>query len=326
MTHLTFCTYPFYQLAQMFNYQCGCTGPGYAGANTSAKRTALIWLPRTMAILSFFGSAFIIYDITKDRNRRRQLRNQMMVVLSIFDLSGSVAYAFTSLPTPATDYIEGSHGNKASCVAQGFFIQLSATACFMNVSLAFYYLLVIKLGWTEHRMKKVKIWLFLCPIVVGLSLAFAGIPFYDNVILWCNNAASWWPDIPVAVAIVIATGVMSIVCWDVYKKEKASKRWKMTRRGSSTGTSLGRQSSSADISTRREYSSASTSMRRQDSSANRNNESFTSKVTRQTFWYLMAFYMTWPPYLALQYAWASGKAFTMYGFILFAGSAVPLQG
>lgn len=36
--------------------------------------------------------------------------------------------------------------------------------------------------------------------------------------------------------------------------------------------------------------------------------------------------MTWTPYLALQYFWASQKAYTHYGFILYAGTAVPLQG
>lgn len=53
-----------------------------------------------------------------------------------------------------------------------------------------------------------------------------GIPFYDNMILWCNNAATWWPDIPVAIAIFIATVVMVSVCWDVYQKENASKKWR----------------------------------------------------------------------------------------------------
>lgn len=40
----------------------------------------------------------------------------------------------------------------------------------------------------------------------------------------------------------------------------------------------------------------------------------------------MAFYLTWPPYLALQYAWAGGRSFTNYGLILTAATMVPLQG
>jgi len=138
------------------------------------KRAALAWLPRAMALLSVFGSAFIIYDVMKARDGRKQLFDQMMVALSIFDLFGAVAYAFTSFPIPAEDYIYGSRGNDATCVAQGFFIQLGITACFFNVSLAFHYLLVIKFGWNERRMERARIWLFVAPVVVGLSLAFAG--------------------------------------------------------------------------------------------------------------------------------------------------------
>ena len=46
------------ELAQMFNYICGCEGNGYVGADTKAKRTALEWLPRVMALLSFLVRIF----------------------------------------------------------------------------------------------------------------------------------------------------------------------------------------------------------------------------------------------------------------------------
>ena len=36
--------------------------------------------------------------------------------------------------------------------------------------------------------------------------------------------------------------------------------------------------------------------------------------------------MTWVPYLALQYSWSAGTAYTRYYFILLAGTAIPLQG
>ena len=110
------------------------------------------------------------------------------------------------------------------------------------------------------------------------------------MILWCNNAASWWPDIPVAIAIFFATVVMGLVCYDVYNKERNSDRWK-----------------------------------REGEKAYRK-QSLSTRVFWQSFWYIVAFYVTWVPYLALQYTWASGSAYTNYGFILFAGMMVPLQG
>lgn len=51
-----------------------------------------------------------------------------------------------------------------------------------------------------------------------------------------------------------------------------------------------------------------------------------STVLGQSIWYLMSFYLTWVPYLALQYSWAAGTGYSSYGFVLFACTLVPLQG
>jgi len=59
-------------------------------------------------------------------------------------------------------------------------------------------------------------------------------------------------------------------------------------------------------------------------SASRNRTSKT--VFRQACWFTGAFYVTWIPYVVLQYKWSSGKALTNYGFILYAATSVPLQG
>ena len=290
------------QLAQMMNYVCGCAGPGYSGASTDTKKAVLAWLPRTMALLSIIGSTFIIYDNVKSPEHRQKVMNHLLIGLSFFDLMGSCAYAFTTFPIPEDhDYgpIYGAKGNDASCTTQGFFIQMGTISAYMNVSLAVYYLLVIKYGWDERRMKKIQWALFLCPILVGFAFAFAGIPYYDSLMLWCNNTASYWPDIPVAIAIGLATVIMIMVCWDVYSKEKASAKW----RGGASFTSSG---------PKQKKSSARASL--------------SERVFWQSFFYLLAFYLTWPAYLALQYAWAGGSSFTNYGLILTAATLVPLQG
>jgi len=279
---------PNCKLAQTVNYLCGCEGIGYGGANTKSKQAALAWLPRATAILSFVCSAFIIVDVMREKKRRQKLFGQLMVGLSIFDLIGSASYALTSLPLPREDYIFGSLGNEASCTAQGFFIQVGTISSYMNVSLAVYYLLIIKYSWSEHRIKKWRVWLFSCPILVGAAFAFAGIPFYDNTILWCNNSSSYWSEIPLCIAIFLATCIMSSVCFDVYKSEKRSNRW------------------------------------RQGGTAPRS--SLSKAVFWQSFWFTFAFYITWVPYLSLQFMWASGKAYSNYGFILFAGTACTMQG
>lgn len=64
------------------------------------------------------GSVFILYDTTKTIPKRRKLLNQMLSTLSVFDVMGSIAYAFTTLPTPESDYIYGSRGNDATCTSE----------------------------------------------------------------------------------------------------------------------------------------------------------------------------------------------------------------
>ena len=52
----------------------------------------------------------------------------------------------------------------------------------------------------------------------------------------------------------------------------------------------------------------------------------TSAVFRQSCWYLVPFYLTWVPYIALQYTWASRSGYSSYGFVVTACTLVPLQG
>lgn len=216
-----------------------------------------------MAILSFLGSLIVIRGASKTRARREKMQSQLLLGLSVFDCIGSIAYALTTLPIPE-DYafgpIYGAKGNDATCIAQGFFIQIGTISAYISVSMSVYYLLVIKYGWTETQVKKVRPYLFLVPILLGVAFAFAGIPFYAPLYLWCNNEASYWPDIPIAIAIGAATLIMGTVCLDVYTKEKATKKYHTGRTG---------------------------------------RQSLSNKVFWQSFFYLMAFYLTWPVYLAL---------------------------
>lgn len=58
--------------------------------------------------------------------------------------------------------------------AQGFFIQLGTVSCFTNVSLAIFYLLTIKYNQSEWQLRKVRLWLLLCPTILGFIFAFVG--------------------------------------------------------------------------------------------------------------------------------------------------------
>ena len=87
---------------------------------------------------------------------------------------------FTSAPIPTEYYYQGSIGNGATCTAQGFFIQVGTVAAYCNVSLAFYYYLLITKGMNESRIRPYRLWFFICPIVLGMAFAFAGKFFYND--------------------------------------------------------------------------------------------------------------------------------------------------
>jgi len=271
------------------NYICGCSGTGYVGANSERKKALLAWLPRISASLSIMGSSYIIIDISRSKELRIKLINQILVGLSVFDFIGSMAYALTTLPIYKEDFVYGALGNKQTCIAQGFFIQIGTISALLNVSLSMYYLGRLKYSWGRHEMKKIKIFLFAAPILVGLVFAGAGIPFYDNMFLWCNNSAKWWPEIPIIIAIVAASTIMFTLYRHVSNGEKAMMVY-------------------------RRYSISSL------------DSSMSSSVMWESAWYLLSFYCTWTPYLVLQYLWASEEAYFAYNLATVAGTLVPLQG
>ena len=129
------------------------------------------------------GSFLTIIDLLNDKRRRTMLIYQLTIVLSTFDIFGSIGYSLTSLPLPRDDHMYQSFGNNASCTVQGFLIQLGTTSAYVNVSLSIVYSLMIKYAWNKERLNAIKLWLFICPITIGIGFAFAGIRFYRNVIL-----------------------------------------------------------------------------------------------------------------------------------------------
>ena len=131
------------------------------------------------------------------------------------------------------------------------------------------------------KRRKVIYFLLVPPIIIGFVFAGIGIPYYNNVMVWCNNWANWWPEIPVILAILYATIIMGDVTYSVYKKERASSRY--------TGGS----------------------------------NKLSKMVFQQALLFVGAFYITWVPYLTLQFLLSSGTGFEIYGLFL-AGESLKL--
>ena len=201
---------------------------------------------RQNSTMSMLGSCFILFDVWKQvRNDGFSIFNQLISAISVCDLFFSLGFILATVPLPPNNEfgedngIKGANGSDATCKLQGFMIQFGLTGVFYQISLSTYYLLVIYFGWSERRVVKVARYLHL-PLVVGLLLALAGLPLYENCFWVC-----YIPPKPLAdsakniiifshLPIGLAVGVTSVNMVAVYAKVRrqfaASRQWRMSHR------------------------------------------------------------------------------------------------
>jgi hypothetical protein len=318
-------------LAGKANYLCGCQGGEryYLGAETQTQKAALAWVPRISASLSLFGSSMIIYDIVRDPIKRGSVYHTLMLAMSVIDIFSSIAWGLSTLPIPEYEYgepsgIYGAKGNEKTCKTQGFFIQLGYTSLFYNMSLSFYFLMVVRYGMKENQIKKLQLWLHVPALVIGFALAFGGIPLYQNDAWGCyipspalaevNRDLLIFTLVPICTAIVIATVNMVLVYWAVRQQMIAARKWQF---GSSAMQHQVPESARTDV------SDGSFQSRR----AQKKRHSTIQIMERQTLWqalfYLGAFYATWP-ILAASLLFLD--AHDVYPLVLFVLILAPMQG
>jgi hypothetical protein len=216
------------------------------------------------------------------------------VAMSVFDIFSSIAWALSTLPIPEYEFgetsgIYGAKGNEATCTMQGFFIQLGYTSIFYNMSLSFYFLFVVRYGVRESQLKKQQLWLHIPALIVGVALAFGGIPVYGNALWGCYAPppplAKIHYNIVISAAICTANAILTVNMVLVY----LAVRKQMIAARKSRMSWMDRDVSSSGV----DASDGSFQPRRRAMP-----EMVIQKMERQTFWqalfYLAAFYLTWP--------------------------------
>ena len=101
--------------------------------------------------------------------------------------------------------------------------------------MSLYYFLSIVHSWKESKLKKIRLWLHATPLVIGFSLAFAGIPLYSNDILACYipppTIALTWTNIlvfgmvPIGAVIAFTSIMMTIMYLKVRQDLRGSIKW-----------------------------------------------------------------------------------------------------
>jgi hypothetical protein len=233
----------------------------------------------------------------KKKRFKETLQSQLLLAMSCVDCFSSAAWSLSTIPIPETfpngdlTNIYGARGNEATCKVQAFFIQLGLIVPFCNLALAVYYMLVIIYGWTEDQIKKYRLWVIGLPLLIGLAMACAAIPFYNISVPMCfiADTPSYYQviflTIPISIVIFFATAIMFMIYWKVFHQERRVRRWIV---GS-------------------------------------NVQSLPRKVFWQGFWYLMCFYASWPIILVLVNI-EKGDLYVRFGFFCTAIFVAPLQG
>lgn len=240
-----------------YAFQCGCNNgiPSYHGADTRTKQAILTWIPRVTGLLSFLGSTYIIQDICR-RNRffqattrRRSASTYQYIILSIsvFDISSSVAWMLSSWPSPVVQpdghgpsATYGAKGNDMTCKTQGFFMELGFVgSSALNASLSIFYLLVIVYRYTDTRINKLLKWMIGVPVCLVLFCASYGIPVYNSYEVAClvPSAAYFhgeWLNVvllsilPIGISTSIAVVCTVVITAFVWKRNRSANRWRFS--------------------------------------------------------------------------------------------------
>ena len=153
-------------------------------ATLRSKTLAL--LPKFTGSLSLMGSAFIFQDVVFHKNFHR-VYHRLVLGLSCSDMIASVVNILSTWPIPRAEAVDGVYlagGTTQTCTAQGFFNELGNLATpLYNASLCAYYVLVIRNGWAEDRIRSgAEPAMHAVPTAVAFLIAILGVPFrlYNN--------------------------------------------------------------------------------------------------------------------------------------------------
>lgn len=129
------------------------------------------WLSGT---LSLIGSCFLIYIVMK--KRRSDGYHRILLGLSVVDLFHTIGWMMgpVAVPRETTDRFIAI-GNKESCSAAGFLVQLGASSYLYNAMLSVYFLVVIRFGIGPQTLITVEWIMHAVAIVFGLATAPTGL-------------------------------------------------------------------------------------------------------------------------------------------------------
>jgi hypothetical protein len=157
-----------------------------AGGGGGYNLVALHTTKTVSCTLSIIGASFILQHILRSPKRRQRVLTRLILVMSCMDLIFAVTFVLGSVVIPTQAVLPFptplAKGNWATCEAAGFMGGGSSHASILyNASLALFYLLTIRYGWSEYKLKHahaslVEPCLHAVPLIIGWGIVIPGLP------------------------------------------------------------------------------------------------------------------------------------------------------
>lgn len=154
------------------------------------QQYSMATVPRVAGLLSVTGSLTIILECWLDWFDGKDTPiSRLLVSLSVADLLFSTAWIISTSASPSElEYVKGNVGTSDTCVVQGFIYQLGLVSeVFSNVSLALFYVLMVRFEWSNKRVKKIETLIHSSIWLIALACAIYPIPLqmYNNTWFFC---------------------------------------------------------------------------------------------------------------------------------------------
>ena len=244
----------------------------------------------------FQGSTLIVVDVLRRKSGKRfTTYRQLVLGMSFFDCISSVSHALATSVAPIDSGLYQARGNDATCKAQGVLIQLGLSSMLYNMLVSIYFWLVICHNWKEHDFRRIRLWAHVVICGAGAALAFAAIPYVGANLAVCSllippSTPTLWP------ATIFFTIPLSCVVL-ISSLATGAVCWNVYMQQKTV----------------------------QKWMANRNMD-LTKKVFWQSFWYVIAFYVTIPWLLLNFYAEYRSSSTEVWVRRFFVAISSPSQG
>ena len=156
---------------------------GGSGLTLSRER-ALAICPKISAAISIPCSCYIIYEVVHDyRTRGTSPVQRALCAMSCVDIMASTGWFMSTWAVPASSGFAYASGNRTTCNFQGFLLQLAIGAPLYNSSLALFYLLMIKMRWSDVELAKIERWVhgFILSFTWGTSILLLKLEQYNHI-------------------------------------------------------------------------------------------------------------------------------------------------